>query len=94
MNKTRVKNTSSYLHGPSLHIQFSFVRKLVSRASRPRDPFFKLTFLSENKRMKSLMTQKTPKKWCFSERDVLLYDNTRLISRKVPRGRLALETSF
>ena len=44
--------------------------------------------------MKSSITRKTPKKWCFFQRDVLLYDNKGLILKKGPRGGLALHTSF
>jgi len=44
--------------------------------------------------MKSSMTEKTRKKWYFFRRDVLLYDNKRLILKKRLPGRLALETSF
>jgi hypothetical protein len=44
--------------------------------------------------MKSSIARKNPKKWYFFRKDVLLYDNKRLILKKGPRHRLALETSF
>ena len=98
MNKKRDKNTTSYQQKISMALHYVynlfFVRKLVSRASRSRGPFLKFILLSEEKRMKSLMAQKTPKKWRFFRRDVLLYDNKKLILKKGPRGRLDLETSF
>ena len=71
-----------------------FVWKLVFRASLPRGPFFKIRPCKRRKRMKSSIIRKNPKKWCFFRKDVLLYDNKRLILKKGPRGRLALETSF